>query len=176
MMMAARELEVHGHPGAAADVRERGLAWFQTRRDEVQGTPEHRSLHAQLLLDAGRLEEARGRLAVLVGEFPGNPILSARLGMVMARLGEVEGARAISREVARYVSPMGRAGPLNATRGEHTLQRAIISAWLADPVEAMELLRQAQGEGLVFGPDLHTLPALAPLRGDPGFQEWLRPR
>jgi DNA-binding SARP family transcriptional activator/TolB-like protein len=176
MMMAARELEVHGHPGAAADVRERGLAWFQTRRDEVQGTPEHRSLHAQLLLDAGRLEEARDRLAVLVGEFPGNPILSARLGVVMARLGEVEGARAISREVARYVSPMGRAGPLNATRGEHTLQRAIISAWLADPVEAMELLRQAQGEGLVFGPDLHTLPALAPLRGDPGFQEWLRPR
>ena len=176
MMIAARGLEVHGHPEAAAELRERGLAWFETRRDEVRGTPEHRSLHAHLLFDAGRLEEARDLLAGLAGEVPGSPILAGRLGVVLARMGEVEGGKALSREVARYASPMGRAGPINTTRGEHTLQRAAIAAWLGDLAEAVELLRQAQGEGLVFGPHLHTLPALAPLRGDPGFQEWIRPR
>jgi hypothetical protein len=96
--------------------------------------------------------------------------------VVLARLGEVDAARSLAREVARYAYPMGRAGPINTTRGEHTVQRAAISAWLGDPAEAVELLRQAQGEGLVFGPYLHVHPALAPLREDTAFQEWLRPR
>lgn len=176
MMSAARELEVHGHPAAAAELRERGLAWCETRRDQVQVTGPHRSLCAHLLSDAGRLEEAGVVLALLVEEFPGNPILVGRLGVVLARLGDVEGAKALSEEVARYSSPMGRAGPINTTGGEHTVQRAAIAAWLGDRAEALALLRQAQGEGLVFGPYLQAHPALAPLREDPGFNEWLRPR
>ena len=176
MMNAARQLEAHGHEEAAADLRERGLAWFETRPEDVRRSPTHRSLQAHLLFDMGRMVEARDLLVDLTTDLPGTPILAARLGLVLARLGNVEEARRLSLEVADYASPVGRSGPINTTRGEHTLYRAAVAASAGDPSGAVELLRQAQGEGLVFGPYLQVLPALAPLRGDPAFQEWLRPR
>jgi hypothetical protein len=60
--------------------------------------------------------------------------------------------------------------------GRKESYQAWIAAELGDLRGAMELLREAQADGMSFGAELHSTPWLEPLRGYPPFEEWLRPK
>lgn len=176
MTLAAAELEAHGHQDAATALRERGIAWFESRRPEVRDTPGHRLRFALILENHGELEGAGALLEELLAANPGHPLVAARLGGVRARQGDREAALALDGVARAYTEPIGLTGPINRFRGEHTVARAVIAAWLGDLREAVDLLRQAQGEGLQFGPWLHAWLESTPLGDDPGYREWIRPR
>lgn len=176
MTLAAAELEAHGHGDDATALRERGIAWFESRRPEVRDTPGHRLRFAAILENHGELERAGALLEELLAANPGHPLVAARLGGVRARQGDREAALALDGVARAYTEPMGLTGPINRFRGEHTVARAVIAAWLGDLREAVDLLRQAQGEGLQFGPWLHAYLDPTPLGDDPGYREWIRPR
>lgn len=176
MTLAAAELEAHGYAEAAAALRERGIAWFESRRPEIRDTPGHRLRFAAILENHGELERAGALLEELLAANAGHPLVAARLGGVRARQGDREAALALDGVARAYTEPMGLTGPINRFRGEHTVARAVIAAWLGDLREAVDLLRQAQGEGLQFGPWLHAYLDPTPLRDDPGYREWIRPR
>jgi len=176
MSLAARVLEAKGNVEEGGALRERALAWFATREEGVRRGPEHRQQWAMTLADAGLLEEARAILEGLREQFPADPVLTGQLGVLLARGGDREGALALSAEAARYTPRAGRSGSINLALGRHTRERAVIAAWLGDLEGAVALLQQAQGEGLIFAPWIHTGPELGPLRDYPPFLEWLAPR
>jgi tetratricopeptide (TPR) repeat protein len=132
--------------------------------------------HASALLAAGRVREAAELLRALHRERPADPAVTARLGLALAKLGDREGAAALSADAAAYRTPLGRSGPINTLEGEHTRIRAAIAAQLGDAAAAGALLRQAESEGLSFSPGTLCDPDFAPLRGQLAYEEWRAPR
>ncbi|MFB3111583.1 MAG: hypothetical protein ACE10G_06085 [Gemmatimonadales bacterium] len=90
------------------------------------------------------------------------------LGVIAARLGEIEEARRIDDRLAAIDRPYVFGGPM--------LWRARIAASLGERERAVNLLRDAFGRGTNYGIWLHRDPELASLRDHPPFQELLRPK
>lgn len=176
METAANALEARGDEAAAADFRERALAWHGNRPALERASVSSRFARARLLSQSGRPAEALPLLRTLLQERPDDPVVAARLGIVLARLGEADEARELSRRAGQWTPPVGRSGPLNTLQGAHTFRRAALHAWVGEVDEAVALLLQAQGEGLSFSPWMAEDPDLAPLWTDAGYRAWIAPR
>jgi TolB-like protein len=176
MGMAADELAAHGRPEPARRLAERAVAWYESQPESVRRTAAHRHDHASALRRVGRLIEARTIVAALAEEDPDDLQAVAHLGTLAARAGDRDQAQRVAARLAARPPRPGLTGPIDDSWGAHTYARAVIAAWLGDTDLALVLLRQAHAEGLQFSPTLHADPDLDPLREDPRFQEWIRPR
>jgi DNA-binding SARP family transcriptional activator/tetratricopeptide (TPR) repeat protein/TolB-like protein len=176
LSIAARELAAHGHAAAAGEMAARAVAWYESRPSTQRAGGTHRRQYARALMELGRHREAADVLDALQRENPSNALHTALLGLAHARLGDRASAISWSAEAGAAAPIEGRAGRLNPLAGDHTFIRATTAAALGDADRAVELLRQAEYDGLRFSPDVLCSPDLAPLRDHPSFEAWRQPR
>jgi TolB-like protein len=162
----AEELRAHGHATEAAQLAARALAIC-----DAPGTGARRcspDLRAVLLY-------VRERWAGAAAEWDSIPVDSAnaahllgRRGVLAARLGTPDSARALAARLARLDRPR--------LLGRNTLWRARIAAVLSDKEGAVTLLRQAFAEGVPYGLWLHADMDLESLRDYASFRDLARPK
>jgi tetratricopeptide (TPR) repeat protein len=168
MLLAVEELHVHGHNQAAAETADLAVEWSQRRANEPNAALEDRLHLAMALYRADRLDEARAVLVPLLAEDAGNMEGLGLLGCVAARAGDETEALERSADLAAIDRPK--------PWGHNTYRRARIAALLGESDDAVDLLRQAVGEGYQHWYEIHHDPDLASLRGYPPFDEFVRPR
>jgi serine/threonine protein kinase len=168
LLTIAEELRAHGHAAEAAEITDRALAWYRVQPAPVLARGWRKDLEVSLLY-------LRERWAAAAAVWDSIPIDSARMvdrlgtsGVLAARLGQADSARAISAELARLDGPR-----LN---GQHMLWRARIAAVLGEKDSAVVLLHQALAEGVGYGIWLHTDVDLEPLRDYKPYRELVRPK
>jgi tetratricopeptide (TPR) repeat protein len=164
----AEALRAHGHLEAARDVLETLHSEYQRYTPEEIAQGAGRSNWARTLYLLDRFEEAREIYSELAVEAPGNLNNLGSLGVVQARLGEVEKAR-------RIMDQLESVDQLGVTGRNHQWQ-ARIAARLGELDQAVSHLRRAHSKGRRFGTWLHLDPDLEPLRGFRPFEEFKRPK
>lgn len=171
--------ELRAHEAPVADSMTRvALDWYRRATARERTDPRYRERLGQLLLLAGRSEEARAVFEALRRESPVGRDLGhavpARwlylgpLGILAAQGGDSAEALRLSTLIESH---RGR-----HDYGEGTVWRAAIAAQLGDLAGGTVLFWQAMEEGLYLMNDLFIRPDLARLRDYPPFQELLRPR
>jgi hypothetical protein len=161
----ALELAAHGSAGASHRLMQRVAAWYDTVGwARVNGKDRLPCLW--FLFDAdyytGRWAQARAHYRARLAGDRTDLIAHAALGALAARLRDRP-------EIERMDHWLAARGDGNATYA-----RARIALLAGDTTGAGELLRQANGEGLLV-PD-HLDPDLAPLRADSSYRDLFRPR
>ncbi len=170
---AGRELAAHGHAAEAQQLYDRAIAWAKSQSAEQQATPPARRAVAEVLNAAGRWDQAGSLFQALAVTDTSDIDLQATLGDLAARRGD----RAEADRIDRWLGARGRKGPGGASSRSWTLYaQARIAGLLGDHQRAMGLLREAAQLGFDGWRDAHLDPDLAPLRADPAFQEWIRPK
>jgi tetratricopeptide (TPR) repeat protein/predicted Ser/Thr protein kinase len=170
MSHASVALRVHVGRREAIEMAERAVAW---RREELEGKSvaddwwDHFYM-ADDLCAAERWQEARGLFLQLASEKPGNLHTKGSLGVLAARLGEHDEARATLEDLRRLDDPY--------LFGNNTYWAACIAAQLGERERAVELIRQALSQGFHVGIELHTDMNLEPLHGYPPFEELRQPK
>jgi len=97
----------------------------------------------------------------------------ATLGDLAARRGD----RAEAERIERLLTAIARRGNKGAPGECGVLfARARIAGLLGESARAIGLLRQAAQMGFSEWREAHRDPDLAPLRADPAFQDWIRPK
>jgi DNA-binding winged helix-turn-helix (wHTH) protein/tetratricopeptide (TPR) repeat protein len=142
--------------------------------DRPDGSPLDRLLLAEATVLLGELDRAQPILDELAGQLP-QPrqrlALPARgwLGVVAARRGDLETARAIDAELAAMGDPY--------LYGNPACYRAAIAAWLGHRDRALELLREARAAGWGSFRLLHDEERVLfePLEGMAEYDAMLRP-
>ena len=161
MDRAARELSWHGYPDAAAQVAQAVVERIQSETSPLV------VLRTLFLLQ--RMDEARTLADSLLAADKGNPSYWGWVGALAARGGNRDGAEQADRWLAAFDDPY--------TRRTAILWRARIQAQLGETESAIGLLREAYTAGANFqGSSFHGSPFLEPLREDPGFEEFVRPK
>ncbi len=126
-----------------------------------------------MLNSAGLWDEAGTLYRALATEDSADTDVQAALGDLAARRGD----RAEANRIDRWLAARGRTGPAGAISEYWALyQRARIAGLLGDYVRAVGLLREAEQRGFSAWRTAHLDPDLTPLRADPAFQEWIRPK
>lgn len=192
LLVAALELQAHGHETAAARIRARALDRFRRVNKEpfvgyyapewmplrdggyrpaefIRASVVDRVVPALLYL-SGEYDAADSMSRVLLRD-PEDPVFPrGLLGVVAAKQGKRAEAERWSAELSALERPY--------MYGDNTLWRAQIAALLGDRREAVELLRQAFAEGLGSGgwSLAHVLPEFEELRGDAEFRRVMDPR
>jgi tetratricopeptide (TPR) repeat protein len=173
---AGLELAAHGHSAAAQQAFDRAIAWLRAQPADQQATPHARRALAGVLNSAGRWDEALALYrsvaaadSVDLGDFD----VWFTLGNLAARRGDRAEAERIERSLV--------AGRRQRRRGAESeawtlYGRARIAGLLGERTRAIGLLRQAAQKGFSGWFIAHRDPDLAPLRADPAFQEWIRPK
>ena len=176
----AQELEAHGYSQSAREMRLRAEALNERRLKE---SPDRRGI---LALEAYRAYN-RGDWAVArsfydsiisihdsISRASGTDVplrerlrFEGRRGFMAARMGD----RARAEQVSQWMATLSE----RFLYGQNTIWRARIAAALGDKKEAVDLIRQALGEGEAYGWHLHRDRELVLLRGYPPFEELLRP-
>ena len=170
---AGQELAAHGHPAEAQVMYDRAIAWARSQSADQQATPQARRALAEVLNAAGRWDEARRLYQTLAATDSSDTELRATLGDLAARRGD----RAEADRVDRWLTAQGRKDPGGAgSKSWKLYSRARIAGLVGDHQRAMGLLREAAQLGFDGWRDAHLDPDLAPLRTDPAFQEWIRPK
>jgi tRNA A-37 threonylcarbamoyl transferase component Bud32/tetratricopeptide (TPR) repeat protein len=170
---AGQELAVHGHPAEANQAFERAIAWIKAQPAEQQATFESRAAWADVLNSAGHWDEARALYRALAAADSSNEDVQATLGDLAARGGERARAERIDRWLAgHWHKRVSGAG----SEAWALYQRARIAGLLGDRDRAIGLLRVAAQKGFTGWRVAHLDPDLAPLRTEPAFQEWIRPK
>jgi len=166
---AAREFDEHGNPPVAAELWERLVSW-QERGAEPTGTHLDWTMErVDALLHLGRPSEAEAALRELADHQLQTLGARGRLGVALARLGRTGEANRISEELRLWDDPYDY--------GENTAWRAYIAASRGEGERAVSLLRDALAEGMTYSTLApHDSPYLKPLRGQPAFEEFLRPK
>lgn len=175
LLSATVELRSHGHRQESLAMARRAVAWLRDLpHDDPRRSPE---LFAKCLTYAGEWDEAAQIYARLADDYAGGAAeipFRARCGVMAAVQGDRESARRISRELEALHRPY--------LFGQDTYQRALVAAQLGDRDQAVDLLRRAVSEGLVFG-ETTTFAgvfaediALEPLRGYAPFEELMQPK
>ena len=162
MRTTAIDLRAHGYDEEATALLDRAIEWFEARPGERRGAL------AETLWYAGRWEDARDMYREFAEQSPAAYGNVGVLGIIAARLGEVEEARRIDDRLAAIDRPYVFGGPM--------LWRARIAASLGEQERAVNLLRDAFSRGTNYGIWLHRDRELALLRDYPPFQELLRPK
>jgi tetratricopeptide (TPR) repeat protein len=168
MGTAAAELEAHGFREEASTVRDRGIAWLQSRPAEEQASEENRFILAQLCYRDDRLADAEVLFRRLAAERPDSISYAGYLGVLAARMGRSDEADRLTGWLQTIKRPY--LGGLTA------LWQARIEARQARPDEALESLDEAFAQGGQIDLWLHTDSDLSSLRGHPRFQGFLRPK
>ncbi len=168
MANAVAELRTHGQRAASAEVADRAIEWLSTRPAEEAGGRAHRFALALAYYQAERWEEARALLGELASENPHDLDVRGYLGAVAARLDDRAAALAISDSLSGMAAPPNFGGDL--------YRQARIASVLGDRERAIGLLRAAVAAGFAYGIWVHRDVDLEPLRGDPAFEEFLRPK
>jgi len=169
LLSAARELRAHGFGDASGRAVKKALDWYANQPEGEQGSEGYRRGLARALTLADRWEDARSLYQELETEAPGRVEYLGSLGVLAARLGDLDAARAFDDRLASLHDPY--------LFGSHTLWRARLAAQLGDPEASVGFLRSALREGAAFPFDLlHTGADFDPLRELPSFQEILRPK
>jgi DNA-binding SARP family transcriptional activator/tetratricopeptide (TPR) repeat protein len=164
MRTVGLELQAHGRSAAGQQLLERSVEWYRAlpaRTRDAHGLG--LSLYA-----AARLEEAAAAFEDVVRTDPEHVAARAHLGIIAARLGDVDAARSVDTWLSNL--------PSSYLHGQDTWWRACIAAALGQRHDAIRLLREAMAQG--FGRnslELHIQPALRSLRDDPDFRAILRP-
>jgi tetratricopeptide (TPR) repeat protein len=159
--LAGLELLAHG---AAAD----GRAMLRQSLDMALVREETPLFLAQAYILTEQYEAAEPLLRQLAEQFPGSWIAHGWIGVLAARRGDAEEARAMDAWLAELDRPY--------VFGQATHMRARIAALLGERDRAVALLEQAFREGYGEWPILHIEPDFATLRTYPPFRELVRPR
>ena len=172
MSEASIALRVHVGREEAIEMAERAVAW---REGELEGESVAddwwgHSYMADDLCAAERWQEARELLLQLASERPDDLNVRGCLGVLAARLGDHDEARATLEDLRRLDRPY--------LLGANTYWAACIAAQLGERERAVELIRQALAQGFRVGiyMQLHTDRDLEPLYGYPPFEELRRPK
>jgi len=170
MSEASVALRVHVGREAAIEMAERAVAW---RRKKLEGTTVADDwwghfYMADHLRAAERWQEARGLCLQLAAERPDDVNLKGCLGVLAARLGNHDEARATLEDLRRLDDPY--------LFGNNTYWAACIAAQLGEHERAVELLRQALSQGFRVDMQLHADMNLEPLYDYPPFEELRRPK
>jgi hypothetical protein len=173
---AGLELAAHGHSAAAQQAFDRAIAWLRAQPPDQQATAGSRRALAGVLNSAGRWDEALAlyrSVAAADSVDSGDFDVWFTLGNLAARRGDRAEAERIERRLV--------AGRRQRRRGAESeawtlYGRARIAGLLGERTRAMGLLRQAAQKGFSAWFIAHRDPDLAPLRADPAFQEWIRPK
>ncbi len=165
LVSTADELDAHGHPAEARELRERGFDVLGTLSPEELKA--RSGLHARILLGAGYWTEARA--AYLSATGISEDTRQSRLGQIAAHLGERE-------EALRRSAWLAGRGEGPSTRGWYSMERALIHAVLGERETALRLIERAIAEGHGFYPWLHVAPPFESMRGWEPFKELMRPK
>jgi hypothetical protein len=164
----AEELRAHGHAAEGAEVADRALAGYGARPPGVLAQGWRRDLKAALLYVCERWSDAAAQWDSIPMDSADAVDRLGTRGVLAARLGRPESARAMAAQLARLELPR-----LN---GQQTLWRARIAAVLGEKDGAVALLRQAFAEGVAYGIWLHTDMDLESLRDYKPYRELVRPK
>jgi tetratricopeptide (TPR) repeat protein len=166
--VAGLEFRAHGYPDAAREVLQLALDRLHTYLPDDDQRRNHQHNVGRTLYWSGQWEEAREIFLQLVAEDSNSVDYFGHLGVVQARLGNIEEASRISDELAALDRPY--------LYGANTEWQARIAAALGNREQAVELERRAFNEGLPYSIWLHRYPEFESLRDYPPFQELMRPK
>lgn len=168
MLAAAQELRTHGHREAALALANRAAAWYRARSAGEVAQENTLSDLAYSLLVAERWDESRAAFEDLAKHHPEKLDVQGSLGVLAARRGDRSEAERVADRLRTLERPY--------MFGLNTYWRACIAAQLGGKQSAVDLLTQAFGEGLEYGPNLHRDQNLEPLWGYPPFVELITPK
>jgi tetratricopeptide (TPR) repeat protein len=115
-----------------------------------------------------RWDEARDLFLELAAQQPSNIDYTGYLGVIHARLGDIDAASTI----ANQLSALGE----TYLHGANTKWRARVAALLGAREQAVELLRRALKEGLPYDIWLHWDIDFEPLRNYAPYVQLMRPK
>jgi tetratricopeptide (TPR) repeat protein len=138
MLYAATALRAHGYKEVGHEVLRRALERFKSR---ISG--DHRYSIAQVLYLDEQWAEAQQYFAQLYREYPDNQDYQGYTGLVAVRLGDREKANRILKELYSKEEPY--------LFGSHLYWCARIAAVLGEHRRAVNLLREAYGQGWGYG-------------------------
>jgi tRNA A-37 threonylcarbamoyl transferase component Bud32/TolB-like protein len=180
MLLAAAELQAHGHAAAAEAALAQAGDWLAARPPAEAASEAHQFRVALVAYAAGRLDDARRAFEGLAAPGGAGRTDSVRfiepdrldylgyLGVIAARRGDREQALRVDRTLAELKRPY--------LFGRHTMWRARIHARLGERDVAVGLVREALSHGY---PHMHALHAdldFEALRDYPPFRELLKPK
>jgi serine/threonine protein kinase/tetratricopeptide (TPR) repeat protein len=138
MIGAATALRVHGHKKVAHEALRRALEWYKSR---ISG--DHQYSIAQVLYLDEQWAEAQQYFEQLYREYPDNQDYLGYTGVVAARLGDREKANTVLEKFYSKDEPY--------LFGSHLHWCARIAAVLGEHQRAVDLLREAYGQGWGYG-------------------------
>jgi len=170
MWHAAVELRVHVGREESIAMAERAVAW---KLEELEGksvADEWGNYLALvgMLYQTERWQDARELLTELASEKPDDLDVIRYLGVVAARLGDHEEARAVIERLRQLDRPY--------LFGENTFCAGCIAAQVGDREQAVRLLQQASARGYGDPGQLHYEMDFEPLHGYPPFEDLRRPK
>ena len=172
MLAAAAEMRAHGYKAEAHPILDRAVAWHEERPPEEAATANHRYGYALSLCESERWDEADLLFRELSAEFPTSVTYRGYLGVIAARRGDTEAAKAIDEQLAAVDRPY--------LLGFHTYWRGRIAAVLGDRESAVRLLRDAIAAGFPYfrGSQyrFHSVIDFESLVDYPSYQELVRPK
>jgi len=166
LMVLATEARAHGHRDTSLEIVDRALTWFDQQPQAFKASPAGRQLRGQLLYAREDWEQAAAIFAALAADSGDIVTALGYQGASAAHSGDADRAR----EFAARLSALP-----DSRRGYATAWRAGIAALLGQRDEAVNLLRQAFGEGFPYGVWLHCDMNFESLHGYQPFDELLRP-
>jgi tetratricopeptide (TPR) repeat protein len=167
------ELAAHGHAAAAQQAFDRAIAWLRAQPPDQQASPDARRALAGVLNSAGRWDEALALYRSVAAADSGDSDAWFTLADLAARRGD----RAQAERIDQWLMARSRRGTRGAADESWGLYgRARIAGLLGERARAIGLLRKAAQRGFNGWRVAHRDPDLAPLRDDPAFQEWIRPK
>lgn len=170
MTLTALELEAHGRPAAGARAAQMAVDWHQQLPADKAADPLNRDGLARALFAAKRYAEAETVFEQLRADNPEAVDYLGFVGVLRAVRGEPSAAE-IEDRLAVIERPF--------LFGKEIYWQAAILAWQNRPEEALEELRRAVAAGHPFEwPELHPHidPVWRPLRDDPAFLDFIKPR
>ncbi len=167
------ELAAHGHAAAAQQAFDRAIAWVRAQPPDQQASPDARRALAGVLNSAGRWDEALPLYRAVAAADSGDSDAWFTLADLAARRGDRAEAERIDQWLAAR-RPQRKRGAADESWGLYG--RARIAGLLGERARAIGLLRRAAQRGFNGWRVAHRDPDLAPLRADPAFQEWIRPK
>ena len=168
MQTAALEFRAHGYHEASQRSLDRALSWFAERPAVEAETFQRRTDLAYTFFLAERWTDAEALYRELYAENPESVIPLWGLGAIAA----VEG----NREEAQRMSEALAALDTSTLRGRNIFERACLFALLGEQERAVNLLREAHGQGQHFSPSWHYVTEFERLRGFEPFDEFMRPK
>ncbi len=163
-LIAARELQAHGHAADGRSVAAEGLRW-SAGRPPAQRADDYwdRWVRAQLLGQTGRWREADALLAAPSPTYL-QPVFDWYRAITAASLGAPERARAIARRLSYP----------DASLADYMY--VSVAAALGDRAQARARLRDMQAAGGLYGEWwLHTDPTLVSYFGEPDLRPLVHP-